>query len=145
MKTVIVALLAVAALLLVAPAAADAPAPQKWSITFEDVNPCAGGTHTVTIAGAVSFDHDHDGRVVARSQRTITTSPTGLVGRGTDTYVPNDHVEMFRLADILTYAAGDRIGAPFLLVTDVATGYVKAVAGARSKQWAWDDNEVSVT
>jgi len=54
--------------------------------------------HTVTITGTTSV-HDHDGHIVAVSERTITTSPTGF-GHGTDSYVLNGQVEMFRLADI---------------------------------------------
>ena len=37
---------------------------------------------------------------------------------------------MFTLTDILTNASGDRIRAHFVIVVDVATGAVKAFAGA---------------
>jgi len=95
---------------------------------FDDVNPCTGDIHTVTIAGTTSF-HDHDGRIVAYSERTVTTSPTGFVGHGTDTYVLNSQVEMFRLADILTNPAGERIRARHLIVVDLSTGTARVVKG----------------
>jgi hypothetical protein len=94
-------MLTVVALVFAVPAAADAPTEIPFEFVFDDVNPCTGHIHTVTIAGTTSV-HDHDGRIVAYSKRTITTSPTGFVGRGTDTYVLNGRVEMFSQADILT-------------------------------------------
>jgi hypothetical protein len=120
--------LAVVALAFVAPAAADAPTAIPFEFVFDDVNPCTGLTHTVTIAGT-TFVHEHDGRLVARSDRTITTSPTGFVGRGTDTNVVNGQVEMFRLADILTNSSGDRIRARAVIVVDLSTGTVKVEKG----------------
>jgi hypothetical protein len=53
---------------------------------FDDVNPCTGDTMTVTIAGT-TFVHVHDSRVVARSERAITTGPDGFVGHGTESFV----------------------------------------------------------
>jgi hypothetical protein len=110
------------------PAAADAPTEIPFEFVFDDVNPCTGDIHTVTIAGTTSV-HDHDGRIVAYSKRTITTSPTGFVGRGTDTYVLNGQVEMFNQADILTSPSGDRMRAQFVIVFDLSTGMVRVVAG----------------
>lgn len=121
-------LLGVAALVFVVPAVAEPPTPIPFEYVFDDVNPCTGLTHTVTIAGT-TFVHEHDGRLLATSERTITTSPTGFVGHGTDTDVLNGQVEVFRLTDILTNPSGDRIRAHFVLVTDVATGAVKVFAG----------------
>jgi hypothetical protein len=72
---------------------------------------------------------EHDGRIVAYSDRTITTSPTGFVGHGTDTEVLNGQVEMFRLTDILTNPAGERIRARHLIVLDLSTGAVRVVGG----------------
>jgi len=100
----------------------------RSNFVFDDVNPCTGEVHTVTIAGTTTI-HDHDDRIVAHSERAITTSPTGFVGRGTHTYVLNGRVEMFRQADILTSPSGDRIRAGHVIVIDVATGEVKAFAG----------------
>ena len=129
MKWVLALLVGLAALALVAPAAADSPTAVTWEFVFDDVNPCTGGVHTVTIAGA-TLVHEHDGRTVAHSERTITTSPTGYVGRGTDTEVLNGQVEMFRETDILTSPSGSRIRAHFVLVVDASTGAVKVFAGA---------------
>jgi hypothetical protein len=123
----VLALTAVA-LALAVPASADPPAEIPFEFTFDDVNPCSGLVHTVTIAGTTLL-HEHDGRVVAQSERTITTSPTGFVGHGTDTSVLNDRVEIFRLTDILTSPSGDRIRAHFVLVVDLSTGRT-TVAGA---------------
>jgi hypothetical protein len=131
-QVVLVALAAVTltmvALAFAGPAAADAPTEIPFEFVFDDVNPCTGDIHTVTIAGTTSV-HDHDGRIVAYSKRTITTSPTGFVGRGTDTYVLNGQVEMFNQADILTSPSGDRMRAQFVIVFDLSTGMVRVVAG----------------
>jgi hypothetical protein len=131
-QVVLVALAAVTltmvALAFAVPAAADAPTEIPFEFVFDDVNPCTGDIHTVTIAGTTSV-HDHDGRIVAYSKRTITTSPTGFVGRGTDTYVLNGQVEMFNQADILTSPSGDRMRAQFVIVFDLSTGMVRVVAG----------------
>ena len=112
-----------------APTAADEPAAVPFQIVFDDVNPCSGDVHTVTISGT-SFVHSHDGRTVVHSERTITTSPTGFVGHGADSSVANGQVVMFRLADILTNASGERIRARFVFVIDVSTGAVRVQKGA---------------
>jgi hypothetical protein len=116
--------LTVVALALAVPAAADPPTEIPFEFVFDDVNPCTGDMHTVTIAGTTSL-HNHDGRIVAQSERTITTSPTGFVGHGTDSYVLNGQVEMFRLADIATSPSGDRFRARFMFVVDVSSGTVR--------------------
>jgi len=123
MKSVFAVVVGVIALASAVPAAADPPTAFPFEFVFEDVNPCSGDTHTVTIAGT-TFVHDHDGRVVAHSERTITTSPTGFVGHGTDSYVLNGQVEVFRLNDIATSPSGDRFRAQFLMVIDLSTGTV---------------------
>jgi hypothetical protein len=128
MKTLFAVVVGVVALVFAVPAAADPPTPFPFEFVFDDVNPCTGLTHTVTIAGT-TFAHNHDGRIVAVSERTITTSPTGFVGHGTDSYVLNGQVEMFRLADILTSPTGDRIRARFVTVVDLSTGTVRVAKG----------------
>ncbi len=120
--------LAVVALAFAVPSAADAPTEIPFEFVFDDVNPCTGDIHTVTIAGTTSV-HNHDGRIVAYSERTITTSPTGFVGHGTDTFVLNSQVEMFRLADIATNPSGDRFRARFVIVVDLSSGTVRVVTG----------------
>jgi hypothetical protein len=121
-------LLGVVALAFAVPAAADSPTAFPFEFVFDDVNPCTGDIHTVTIAGT-TFVHSHDGRIVASSERTITTSPTGFVGHGRDSSVENGQVVMFRLADILTNASGDRIRARFVIVLDASTGTVRVEKG----------------
>jgi hypothetical protein len=128
MKRLLAVLLGVVALVFAVPAAADPPTAFPFEFVFDDVNPCTGLTHTVTIAGTTSV-HDHGGRIVAHSERTITTSPTGFVGHGTDSNVLNGQVEMFRLTDILTNPSGDRIRARFVIVVDLSTGTVRVEKG----------------
>ena len=94
------------------------------TVTFEDVNPCTGLDHTVTIAATVSV-HSHDEREVAHAKRTITTEPTGFVGRGTDSFVDNGQIEKFTQTDILRNPAGDRIRARDVIVIDVSTGTIR--------------------
>jgi hypothetical protein len=120
--------LTVVALAFAVPAWADGPTEIPFEFVFDDVNPCTGDVHTVTIAGTTAV-HDHDGRTVAHSKRTITTSPTGFVGRGADTNVLNGRVEMFSQADILTSPSGERIRAVFVIVFDLSTGTVRVVTG----------------
>ena len=120
--------LTMVALAFAVPAAADPPTAFPFEFVFEDVNPCTGDIHTVTIAGT-TLVHDHDGRIVAYSQRTITTSPTGFIGHGTDSYVLNGQVEVFRLIDILTNPSGDRIRARSVIVVDLSTGTVRVEKG----------------
>lgn len=122
------AALALVGMTFAVPALADPPSEIPFEFVFDDVNPCTGDIHTVTIAGSTSV-HSHGDRVVAVSERTITTSPTGFVGHGTDTSVDNGQVVTFRLADILTNASGDRIRARFVFVVDVSTGTVRVETG----------------
>jgi hypothetical protein len=96
--------------------------------TFEDVNPCTGLTHTVTITGTI-FEHSHDGRIVVINRRTITTDPTGFVGHGVVSFVANGQVERFSLTDILANPAGDRIRAHFVGVLDLSTDTVRVEKG----------------
>jgi ABC-type phosphate transport system substrate-binding protein len=110
------------------PAAANPPTAISWTFTFDDVNPCTGDMHTITIDGT-TFVYEQDGSVVARSERTITTNPTGFVGHGTDTDVLNSQVEMVRTADLLTNSAGQRIMVRGVLVVDLSTGAVKVFKG----------------
>jgi len=106
----------------------NAPVAFPFELVFDDVNPCTGLIHTVTITGT-TFVQTHDGVVNARSERTITTSPTGFVGHGTDSFVDNGQVMMFRLTDILTNASGDRIRAQLVQVLDLSTGTVTVAEG----------------
>jgi hypothetical protein len=123
MRRVVVALLTVVAFAFAAPAAADPPTEFPILDMFPDVNPCTGNPMTVTFVGTV-FVHFHDSRVVARDERTITTSD-GFVGHGTANFVDNGQVLMSRITDIMTNASGDRFRARGVFVLDVSTGTVR--------------------
>jgi hypothetical protein len=124
MKRLVISLLSVVALAFAAPAAADPPTEFPILDVFPDVNPCTGNPMTVTFTGT-AFVHEHDSREVGRAARTITTSD-GFVGHGTDTFVDNGQVVMFRLADILTNASsGERFRARSLFVLDLSTDTVR--------------------
>ena len=119
MKRVVIGLLSVLALAFAAQAAADAPAPFTFVDVFPDVNPCTGSTMTVTIT-VTGYLHSHGSREVEYGQRTITTSD-GFAGRGTETFVFNGQIVMFRQTDILTNASGDRLRASGGIVFDLST------------------------
>jgi len=123
----VVGLLSVVALAFAVPAAADPPTQFPILDVFPDVNPCTGTPMTVTFVGT-AYVHFHGDRVVARAQRTITTSD-GFVGHGTDNFVDNGQVIMSRLTDIMTNASGDRFRARFVFVLDLSTGTVRVDRG----------------
>ena len=118
-------MLALVAVVFAAPATADAPTAIPFEYVFDDLNPCTGEMHTVTISGT-TYVHDHDGRAVAYSQRTITMSPSGFVGHGTDTFVLNSQVSLWRLSDLATNPSGERIRVRYTGVVDASTGITKA-------------------
>jgi hypothetical protein len=128
MRKLLLVLLTMAVLALAPPAAADPPTEGSFEETFEDVNPCTGLIHEVTITGTF-FEHSHDGRIVVHAKRTITTDPTGFVGHGTDSFVDNGQVVRVSLTDILTNPAGDRIRARFVFVLDLSTDTVRVEKG----------------
>jgi hypothetical protein len=112
-----------ASLLFLVPATASAEAPTQigpLTETFADVNPCTGLAQTGTLA-VTFYVHSEGDRIVARGERTLSTS-SGFVGTGTSSYVLNGEIEMFRLTDILSNGAGDRIRARSVLAIDLSTG-----------------------
>ena len=116
----VVALLSIVALAFAAPAAADRPTQFPILAVFTDTNPCTGTPMTVTFVGTL-FVHEHGSREVNIAHRTITTSD-GFAGHGTDTFVDNGQVIMFRQTDIMTNATtGDRFRAQSLFVLDLKT------------------------
>jgi hypothetical protein len=123
MKRLLLVLLSLFALAIAAPAAADPPTQFPILDVFPDVNPCTGNPMTVTFVGT-AYVHFHNGRIVARAQRTITTSD-GFVGHGTDNFVDNGQVLMSRITDIMTNASGDRFRARGVFVLDLSTETVR--------------------
>jgi hypothetical protein len=124
MKRLLPVLLGLLALVVAAPAAADPPTAFSSEEVFADVNPCTGDIMTVTIA-VTDFVHFHDGRIVVRSERTITTSD-GSVGHGTASLVDNGQVIRFGMTDIMTNASGGyHFRARGLFVLDISTGTVR--------------------
>jgi hypothetical protein len=119
----VVALLSVVALAFAAPAAADPPTEFPIFVEFQEVNPCTGETVTVTYVGTAFF-HFHDSSIVARSERTITTSD-GFTGHGTDSFVQNGQIFTSRHDDVLTNASGDGFLVRSVLVVDLSTETVR--------------------
>jgi hypothetical protein len=118
-----VALLSVLALAFAVPAAADPPTTSPILVDFQEVNPCTGQTVTFMYVGTAFF-HFHGSRIVARSERTITTSD-GFAGHGTDSFVQNGQVFTSRHDDVLTNASGDRFLVRSVLVVDLSTETVR--------------------
>jgi hypothetical protein len=126
MKRLVTACVLAASLLfgVAAPASADPPTQIGPVVeTFQDVNPCTGLAQTGTLA-VTFYVHSQDGRIVARGDRTLSTS-SGFVGAGTSSYVFNGEIEMFRFSDILSNDAGDRISARSVFVVDLSDGTVR--------------------
>lgn len=124
MRGLLAVLVGLFALAFAVPAAADPPITFSEGDVFQDVNPCTGATMTVTFAVTV-FLHSHGTREVARAERAITTSD-GSVGHGTDSFVDNGHILMFRFTDIMTNAsAGYRFRARGAFVLDLSTDTVR--------------------
>jgi hypothetical protein len=104
----------------VAPAVADPPTEEVQPLdVFDDVNPCTGLIHTVTIAVTLSV-HDHQGTEVVAGDSVISTS-TGFSGQGTASFTSNSQVERFHFIDMLTNDEGDRIQAKGVFVIDLST------------------------
>jgi hypothetical protein len=123
MRLLLAVLLGLSGLLFAVPAAANPPTAFPFEDVFPDVNPCTGDVMTVTIAGT-AFVHSHGSRIVVHSERTITTSD-GFAGHGTDTFVDNGQIIMFRQTDIMTNDSGDRFRARGVFVLDVSTDTVR--------------------
>jgi len=124
MKRLLPVLLGLFALVVAAPAAADPPTAFPFEFVFDDVNPCTGDTMTVTIVGT-DFVHFHGSRIVARSERTITTSD-GSVGHGTASFVANGQIVKDRFTDIMTNTSGGyHFRAQGVFVLDISTGTVR--------------------
>ena len=124
MKQLVIGLVSVVALAFAFPAAANPPVQEPVLDVFPDINPCTGDPMTVTFTGTF-YIHEHGGREVVRAQRTITTSD-GFVGHGTDNFILNGQVVMFRQTDIMTNASsGERFRARGVFVLDISTDMVR--------------------
>jgi hypothetical protein len=110
--------------------AASAPVTIPFEFVFDDLNPCSGEIHTVTIRGTERV-HEHKGKTVAHGERTITTS-SGFVGRGTHTVVVTEKMFKLTLNDMLTHPSGARIRAHAVLIFDLPSGTVRLEKGAVS-------------
>jgi hypothetical protein len=108
--------------------AADAPLALPFFQQFDDLNPCSGQTHTITVSGT-AYVNDENGALIVHVDRSIATN-SGFEGRGTSTLVDNGQVSKFSLRDTLTNVSGERIRAGFILVIDLSTGEAKAFHGA---------------
>jgi hypothetical protein len=119
----LVGLLSVVALAIAVPAAADPPTTVPILLDFQEVNPCTGQIVTFTYVGTAFF-HAHGDRIVARSERTITTSD-GFAGHGTDSFVQNGQVFTSRHNDVLANGSGDRFLVRSVFVVNLSTETVR--------------------
>ncbi len=92
--------------------------------TFTEVNPCTGEEHLITIR-LEEFLHDQGDPFVLHAVTKITTSPTGFSGGGTATVAESRGAFVFRLVEIMSDEAGNRISAKTVVVEDPATGTVR--------------------
>ena len=110
--------------------AASAPVSMPFEFVFDDLNPCSGAIHTVTIRGTERV-HVHKGKTVAHGERTINTS-SGFAGRGTHTAVVTAKMFKLTLNDMLTHPSGARIRAHAVIIFDLPSGTVRLEKGAVS-------------
>ena len=67
---------------------AGPPVRETHEIQFDDIDPCSGTVHTVTILFQ-DLIRDINGRTVDTSHTTVSTSPTGYIGHGDQILVAN--------------------------------------------------------
>ena len=93
------AIVAIAMLFMAAaPAAADAPIEIQDSFTFQDVNPCTGELHEITIHVDVSL-HLHADREVVSIARSGSTDDGYTMIAGTESFVFNGNVARAAFTD----------------------------------------------
>ena len=112
-------------LVLVGPVAANAPTVLPPLVeVFDDIDPCTGEVHTVTITVQIT-EHVHQGdRIVAQGKSTLTTT-AGYIGSGTRTFVDNGQNVVFRLIDRLTDEDGNRIRVRIVTIFDLTSGELR--------------------
>lgn len=74
-----------------APAAADGEVTFRDSVTFEDINPCSGEVHTITINFLVQV-HEHPDDVFIRVRSTGYTDSGYIMAHGSQTFSITDGV-----------------------------------------------------
>ena len=108
---------------LATPATGNPPRVIEDSFTFDDIDPCTGGIHTITFDVTVAR-HEHDGRVVAHSELVITTS-SGYIGRGVEEEIVNGEKFSIVARHMLTNPNGNKIQARVTLQVDLKTFEVR--------------------
>jgi len=121
-------LLTTSALLVGAPAAnADRPVEEGFVDVFDDVNPCTGLVHTVSITASYSV-HSHGGKTVVSGGKTTISTSSGFSGTGTISEVDNGQILRAHFFDRLSNDAGDRIFAKGVIVIDLSSDTVRVGA-----------------
>ena len=121
-------LLTISALFVGAPAAiADRPVAEGWVDVFDDVDPCTGLIHTVSITASY-YVHSHDGKEVISGGKTTISTSSGYSGTGTISEVDNGQVFRGVFFDRLSNDAGDRIHAKGVIMVDLSSDTVRVEA-----------------
>ena len=110
-------------------ASTNAPVAFPFEVTFDDINPCTGLVHTVTVSGTSYVQILDNGLISIHTDRTITTSPTGFAGHGTESFTWNSQLIRDMQSDILTNASGDRIKVQIVELLDLSSGTLRIEEG----------------
>jgi len=106
---------------LAVPVLADRPEPDFTMVfVIRGADPCSGTAQTVTIV-ADFYVQDTNGASVMKQSRTITTDPTGYVGRGEATVVNNGQVIVMSLHDTMVSSSGARVRIGGTIILDAST------------------------
>jgi len=109
-----------------APLFSGQPTKVPFFFQFDDIDPCTGLLHTITVTGTQFIQG-----AVVREQKTITTS-AGYEGRGTNIVVANGQVDTFILNDILRNAStGHVMKAHLVVVLEHGTPRVEILGAPR--------------
>ena len=123
-----IALVAVTALLFVglsaAPALADKPTEDSFSVTFPSVNPCTGLGHEVTLNLEFRDHLGHDGNFVGHLSRTGSTDDGYVMNHGVDNFVFNGNVIRAAFTDQWRHADGSKFKVHGVFVLDLSAGEV---------------------
>jgi len=121
LKTLIVNAVLIQALVISAFAAA--PVRETHQIQFDDIDPCTGTVHTVTI-DFQDLIRETNGRTVDTSHLTASTSPTGYTGHGDQIFVVNSQMNNYTIHAVLTNDAGHQIVITRVFILDLSTNRV---------------------